>query len=75
MTSADSYRMGGIEDEGTVVLEYVSRLLTMGVILCKCLCVDLLEVGNVYGSRMGYHGNMLLKTSAGAGEADMEGLI
>ena len=34
MTSADSCRMGGIEDVGTVGLEYVSRLLRVGVILC-----------------------------------------
>ena len=65
MTSADCCRMGGIEDMGTVGLEYVSRLLRIGAILCKCLCLDLLEVGNLYGSRMGYHGNMLLKTNVG----------
>ena len=34
MTSADSCRMGGIEDVGTVGLEYVSRLLRMGAIFC-----------------------------------------
>ena len=34
MTSVDSCRMGGIEDVGTVGLEYVSRLLRMGAILC-----------------------------------------
>ena len=33
MTSADSCRMEVIEDVGTVELEYVSRLLRMGVIL------------------------------------------
>ena len=27
------------------------------------------------GSRMGYHGNILLKTNAGGGEAEVEGLI
>ena len=32
MTPADSCRMGGIEDVGTVGLEHVSRLL--GAILC-----------------------------------------
>ena len=34
MTSADSCRMGGIDDVGTVRLEYVGRLLSMGAILC-----------------------------------------
>ena len=29
---------------------------------CYCLGGDLLEVKNLYGSRMGYHGNILLKT-------------
>ena len=38
MTSADSCRMGGIEDVGMVGLEYVSRLLRMGAILCNA-CV------------------------------------
>ena len=27
--------------------------------------MDLLEVGNLYGSRMGYHGNIQLKTNGG----------
>ena len=76
MTSADSCRMGGIDDVGTVGLEYVGRLLRMGAIFCYCLCVDLLEVrGNLCGSGMGYHGNILLKTNAGVGEAEIEGLI
>ena len=34
MVSGDSCRMGGIEDVETVGLEYVSRLLRMGAILC-----------------------------------------
>ena len=34
MTSADSCRMGGIEDVGTVGLKCVGRLLRMGAILC-----------------------------------------
>ena len=32
--SADSCRMGGIEDVGTVKLEYVGKLLRMALILC-----------------------------------------
>ena len=48
---------------GTVELEYVGRLFRMGAILCLRQCVDLLEVRNLYGSRMGYHGNILLKTN------------
>ena len=31
--------------------------------------------GNHYGSGIGYHGNILLKTNAGAGDAEIEGLI
>ena len=31
--------------------------------------------GNLYGSGIGYHGNILLKTNARAGDAEMEGLI
>ena len=31
--------------------------------------------GNLYWSGIGYHGNILLKTNAGAGDAEMEGLI
>ena len=34
MTSANSCRMEGIEDVGTVELECVGRLLRMGAILC-----------------------------------------
>ena len=34
MTLADSCRMGEIEDLGMVGLEYMGRLLRMGVILC-----------------------------------------
>ena len=30
---------------------------------------------NHYGSRMGYHGNILLTSNVGAGEAEIEGLI
>ena len=45
MTSADSCRMGGIDDVGTVGLEYVGRLLRIGAVFCYCLCVDMLEGG------------------------------
>ena len=31
--------------------------------------------GNLYRSGIGYHGNILLKANAGAGEAEIEGLI
>ena len=31
--------------------------------------------GGISGSAMGYHGNTLLKTNAGQGEAEIEGLI
>ena len=31
--------------------------------------------GGSWGSGMGYHGNFLLKTNAGEGEEEMEGLI
>ena len=31
--------------------------------------------GGTSGSRIGYYGNILLKTSAGEGEAEVEGLI
>ena len=34
MTPAGSWRMGEIEDVGTVRSEYVGRLLRMGSILC-----------------------------------------
>ena len=34
MKSSDSCRMGGIEDVGTVVLEYEGRLLRIDVIYC-----------------------------------------
>ena len=31
------------------------------------MCVDQLEVGNFYGSRMDYHGNILLRTNGRGG--------
>ena len=34
MTPADSCKMGGIEDVGTVGLKYAGGLLRMGAILC-----------------------------------------
>ena len=57
--------MGGIEDVGMEELKCVGKLLRKGAILCECLCADLLEVGNHYGSRMGYHENFSLKTNGG----------
>ena len=75
MTLADSCRMGEIEDLGMVGLEYMGRLLRVGVILCLFLWVDLLEWGDLCGSGMGCHRNVLLKTNARAGEAEIEGLI
>ena len=66
MTSADPCRMGGIEGVGMVEAEYVGRLLRMVCnLLLMPVCVDLLEVGNLYGSRIGYHENTLLKTNEG----------
>ena len=62
---ADSCRMRRIDDVGTVELEYVDELLRKGATICYCLCVDLLEVENLYGSRIGYHENILLKTNEG----------
>ena len=37
--------------------------------------MDLLEWGDLCGSGMGCHRNVLLKTNARAGEAEIEGLI
>ena len=36
------------------------------------LAENQLEVGNLYGSGMGCHGNLLVRTSVGAGEAEIQ---
>ena len=38
-------------------------------------CVRICGGGKPHGSRMGYHGNILLKTNGGAGVAEIEDLI
>ena len=70
MTSADSCKVGEIEGVGTVGLVYVGKLLRMGCDSLLMLCVDLLEMGGLYGSRMGYHGNIQLKTKGRRGEKE-----
>ena len=60
--SADSCRMGEVEGVGTVGLVCVGRLLRMG---CDSFVMPLCgSVGSGEpGSRMGYHGNILLGTN------------
>ena len=85
--SADSCRMGEVEGVGTVGLVCVGRLLRMG---CDSFVMPLCgSVGSGEpGSRMGYHGNILLRTNGGRrgrdwkpnsvgerGEAETESLI
>ena len=85
--SADCCRMGEVEGVGTVELVCVGRLLRMG---CDSFAMPLCgSVGSGEpGSRMGYHGNILLRTSGGRrgrnrkpnsvggkGEAETESLI
>ena len=62
--SADSCRMGEVEGVGTVGLVCVGRLLRMG---CDSFVMPLCgSVGSGEpGSRMGYHGNILLRTNGG----------
>ena len=51
------------------------RLLSMG---CDSLLMPVCgSVGGrgTFGGRMGYHGNILLKTNVGEGEPEVEGLI
>ena len=62
--SADSCRMGEVEGVGTVELVCVGRLLRMG---CDSFVMPLCgSVGSGEpGSRMGYHGNILLRTNGG----------
>ena len=71
MRSAEYCRMGEIKDVGTVGRKYVGRLLRMGAMpVCGSA-----GGGVISGNGMGYHGNTLLKTIPGEGEAEMEGLI
>ena len=62
--SADSCRMGEVEGVGTVELVCVGRLSRMG---CDSFVMPLWgSVGSGEpGSRMGYHGNILLRTNGG----------
>ena len=71
MRSAEYCRMGEIEDVGMVGRKHVGRLLRIGA-MPVCGSVG---GGGISGSGMGYHGNTLLKTNAGQGEAEIEGLI
>ena len=62
--SADSCRMGEVEGVGMVELVCAGRLLRMGCdsfIMSVCGSVGSGEPG----SRMGYHGNILLRTNGG----------
>ena len=85
--SADSCRMGEVEGVGMVELVCAGRLLRMG-----CDSFVMFVCGSVGsgepGSRMGYHGNILLRTNGGRrgrdwkpnsvgerGEAETESLI
>ena len=65
MTSADSCRMGGIENVETVEAGPDSVLMPM--------CGSAGGRGDLWG--MGYHGDILLKSNMGEGEAEIEGLI
>ena len=62
--SADSCRMGEVEGVGMVELVCAGRLLRMGCdsfVMSVCGSVGSGEPG----SRMGYHGNILLRTNGG----------
>ena len=41
--------------------------------LLMSVCGSVGRGGNLYESGMGYHGNVLLKTNVGAGEAEIDG--
>ena len=43
--------------------------------LLMSVCESVGGGGNLYEVGMGYYGNILLKNNAGAGEAEIEGLI
>ena len=67
--SANSCRIGEVEGVGTVELVCVGRLLRMGCdsfVMPMCWSVGSGEPG----SRMGYHGNILLRTNVGKGGRD-----
>ena len=85
--SADSCRIGEVESVGTVELVCVGRLLKMGCDSFVMLVFRSVGSGEP-GSRMGYHGNILLRTNGGRrgrdwkpnsvegrGEAETESLI
>ena len=73
MMSAEYCRMGGIEDVGRVWRECVETVEDGCDSLLMPVCVSVGGWGNS-GSGMGYHGNILLKTNAKKGEAEMQGL-
>ena len=62
--SADSCRIGEVEGVGTVELVCVGRLLKMGCDSFVMLVFRSVGSGEP-GSRMGYHGNILLRTNGG----------
>ena len=73
--SANSSTMGEVGIVGTVELFCVGRLLRMG---CDSFLIPVCgSVGgeNLSGSRMGYHGNILLRTNGGRGYEETESLI
>ena len=73
MTSAEYCRMGGIEDVGTVWRECVEIVEDGCDYLLMPVCGSVGGWGNS-GSGMNYHRNILLKTNAKEGEAEMQGL-
>ena len=73
--SANSSRMGEVEIVGTVELFCVGRLLRIG---CDSFLIPVCGSaggGNLSASRMGYHGNILLRTNWGRGDEKTESLI
>ena len=61
--SADSCRIGEVEVVGAVELVCVGRLFSMG---CDSFLIPVcgsVGGGNLHGSRMGYLGNILLRTN------------
>ena len=72
--SSDSCRMGEVEGVGMVELVCVGRLFRMG---CDSFVMPVCgSVGSGEpGSGISYHGNILLRTNGGGGEAETESLI